>query len=189
MSGANELGPQDVVVPAVGPSQDLVATPVKWRPPKNPIFERDRRRYADDTSGPGTQRPGAAASATSGLSRPVSTRLAPGRAGRCMPAGFGGRLRGKGPRQRAARDLAAQPTLSLVLSATENHLVGVEQGARGVHAICACNVPGRQSLARGHAIAMIRLGWSVNQTLGALCELMCLLTMRHSPGLIRRVQA
>jgi ABC-type nickel/cobalt efflux system permease component RcnA len=76
------------------------------------------------------------------------------------------RLRGKGPRPRAARDLAAQPTLSLVLSTTENHLVGVEQGAQGVHAICACNVPGRQSLARGHAITMIRLGWSVNQTLG-----------------------
>lgn len=33
LSGANELGPQDVVVLAVAPSQDLVATPVKWRPP------------------------------------------------------------------------------------------------------------------------------------------------------------
>ena len=28
-----------------------------------------------------------------------------------MPAGFGGRLRGKGPRPHGARDLAAQPTL------------------------------------------------------------------------------
>jgi len=30
-----------------------------------------------------------------------------------VPAGFGGRLRGKGPHPRWAPDLAAQPTLSL----------------------------------------------------------------------------
>ena len=30
-----------------------------------------------------------------------------------MPAGFGGRLRGKGPHPHRERDLAAQPTLSL----------------------------------------------------------------------------